>query len=228
MKTTFPLASVLVLIALAASLGFAQGAMEEPAEFEDATLYVVYSSSDEDAQIFVAGGADDPLRLVEVFAPSGKKVLRWKSKDGDELGHADFQFETPEPSLEGLMEAYPAGPYRFVGMTVEDETLVGEVELSYDLLPAPYIVYPQDGDTSVPANGLVLFWDAVPGAEAIRFELEDEEEEVALKVDLPGDADSFEFPNNWLQPGTEYVFDIKAIGENGNQTVTDVRFTTED
>ena len=71
-------------------------------------------------------------------------------------------------------------------------------------------------------------WDAVPDAEAIRLELEDEETEAALKVDLPGDADRFEVPNNWLQPGTEYVFDIKAVAENGNQTVTDLRFTTEE
>lgn len=69
-------------------------------------------------------------------------------------------------------------------------------------------------------------WEEIEDAEAIRLEVEDEEEEVALKVDLPGDATSFGLPNDWLQPGTEYVLDIKAIAEDGNQTVTDLRFTT--
>lgn len=219
---------IVVSLLICALLTIAVAQAQEAAEFEDTALYVVYSSSDLDAQVFVSGGSDDPLSMVEVYGPGGKKVLRWKSKDGDDLGHADFQFESPEPSLGDLEEAYPAGTYRFVGRTVEGEILVGEVELSYDLLPAPHIVYPHEGDTGIPVNGLVVFWDEVEGAEAIRLELEDEEGEVALKVDLPGDSDMFEVPNNWLEPGTEYVFDIKAIAENGNQTVTDLRFETQE
>ncbi len=64
--------------------------------------------------------------------------------------------------------------------------------------------------------------------ERIRLEVEDEEEEVSLKIDLPGDATSFTLPNDWLQPGVIYTLDIKLIAENGNQTVRDLRFTTED
>ena len=45
---------------------------------------------------------------------------------------------------------------------------------------------------------------------------------------MPGDATSFNVPNEWLQLGTEYVLDIKAINENGNQTVYDIRFVTEE
>jgi hypothetical protein len=65
-------------------------------------------------------------------------------------------------------------------------------------------------------------------AEAIRLEIENEEEEVAMKVDLPGDAADFNVPNGWLQPGVEYVLDIKVIAENGNQTVRDIRFVTQE
>jgi len=52
--------------------------------------------------------------------------------------------------------------------------------------------------------------------------------EAALKIDLPGDATSFQVPNGWLQAGTEYVLDIKVISDNGNQTVRDVVFETAD
>jgi hypothetical protein len=71
-----------------------------------------------------------------------------------------------------------------------------------------------------------VIFEAPEGTEAILLELEDEEEEVALKVDLPADASSFGVPNNWLKPGIEYVLDIKVIAENGNQTVRDIRFMT--
>ena len=60
------------------------------------------------------------------------------------------------------------------------------------------------------------------------MEIEDEETEDALKVDLSADASSFEVPNNWLQPGVEYTLDIKGMAENGNQTVRDIRFITEE
>ena len=60
----------------------------------------------------------------------------------------------------------------------------------------------------------------------MEIEDEEEEEEVALKVDLSGDATMFNFPEGWLQAGVLYTLDIKAIGENGNQTVVDIRFTT--
>lgn len=49
---------------------------------------------------------------------------------------------------------------------------------------------------------------------------------LVCKVDLPGEVESFELPNNWLEVGIEYTLDIKAAGENGNVTVTDLRFTT--
>ena len=181
-------------------------------EFEYLALYVVYSATDEDAQIIIEGGSDAPLRRVDVFGPEGLKPVRWKSGDkkdrknrkgDDDLGFADFGFDTPEPTIEALMSAYPQGTYRFVGLTVDDERLVGEVDLSNDLLDAPQVITPQEGDTGIPVNGLIVFWNPVPGAEAIRLEIEDEETEVALKVDLPGDADRFEVPFNWLQSGTE-------------------------
>ena len=102
------------------------------------------------------------------------------------------------------------------------------VELSYELLDAPVISYPQEGETDVPVEDLVVEFVAPEDTEAIRLEIEDEEAEVALKIDLPADATEFEVPNNWLQPGTVCVLDIKANAENGNQTVVDVEFETEE
>jgi len=200
--------------------------VSEAGEFEDVQIFVVYSSSDEDAQVFVQGGSDDPITSLKAFGPGNKVKLKFNINDGDSLGYADFTFESPEPSLKELEAAYPAGEYRFRALTADGEALAGEADLSYDLLDTPILIHPLDGDAEVPVNGVTAMWEEIDGAEAIRFEIEDEEEEVALKVDLPGDATSFSLPMGWLQSGTEYVLDIKAIGENGNQTVTDLRFMT--
>ena len=59
-------------------------------------------------------------------------------------------------------------------------------------------------------------------------QVEDEREKVSLSIDLPGDAERFTLPNDWLQPGVMYTLDIKLVAENGNQTVRDARFTTAD
>lgn len=202
--------------------------MSEMGEFEDPHLVVVWSVSDEDAQIIGGGGSETGIKRVLILGPNAKVVHLACYKDGNELGQADFQFDTPEPSLEELMLAYPPGEYRFWGRTVDGENLASTVALSYELLNPPDILYPQDGDTNIPVEDLVVRFNAPEEAQAIRLEIEDEEEEVAIKVDLPGDASAFDVPNEWLQPGVEYVLDIKVIADNGNQTVRDIHFITQE
>ena len=65
-------------------------------------MSVVYSATDDDAQIIVQGGADDAFVKVRVTGPGGAVKLRVRVKDGADLGYADFQFDSPEPSLESM------------------------------------------------------------------------------------------------------------------------------
>lgn len=201
-------------------------AKAQEGEFEDVDIFVVYQDTDQDAQIFIAGGSEEPLRTVTMFDSEGRLKLKWKARNDDRLGHADFFFESPEPSLAELKEAYPKGVYTFAGITVDGTVLMGEAKLRYKLLDPPNITFPLEGATGVPTEHLVATWDEIDGAEAIRFEIEDEEGEVALTVDLDGDATEFALPNGWLEPGVEYTMDVKAIAGSGNQTVIDVQFTT--
>ncbi len=178
--------------------------------FEHADMSVVYSASDDDAEILIRATGDEPIGEVHIVGPGGTVRLEAMFRDGDRLGQADVRFDTPEPSLEDLMQAY----------------LAGVAELSYELLPAPTISFPPAGATDVPTQSLEVRWSVPVAPERIRLEVEDEEAKVALTIDLPGDAERFTLPNDWLQPGVIYTLDIKLIAENGNQTVRDVRFTT--
>lgn len=163
-----------------------------------------------------------------ILGPNAKVVHITRFKDGNELGQADFRFETPEPSIEDLVRAYPPGEYQFWGQSVGGEILASKLELSYELPDPPDILYPQNGKTDIPVKDLVVRFTPPEDAEVIRLEIEDEEEDVAIKVDLAGDATDFNVPNGWLQAGVEYVLDIKVIAENGNQTVRDIRFVTQE
>ena len=205
------------------------GSAEEPVRFEDAFISVVYSASDDDAQLVIRAAAEEaPIASLSIQGPDGSVSIRAKFQDGGHLGQADIQFDTPEPSLENLQNAYPAGTYRFRGRTTEGDKLSGLAELSYELLPPPTILYPAEGDEDIPVENLEVRWSMPEDAEHIRLEVEDEEEGDSLKVDLPGDAMSFTLPNGWLKPDVLYTLDIKLIAENVNVTVRDVRFTTAD
>ncbi len=60
----------------------------------------------------------------------------------------------------------------------------------------------------------------------MRLAVEEEDSSLALVVDLPGDATSFDVPATFLQPNILYTMDVIEIADSGNQTVSDVQFTT--
>ncbi|MGH7429867.1 MAG: Ig-like domain-containing protein [Candidatus Methylomirabilaceae bacterium] len=146
---------------------------------------------------------------MQIVGPGGTVRLKAKFRDGDRLGQADVHFDTPEPSLEDLMQAYPEGKYRFGGRTAAGKRLAGVAELSYDLLPAPTILFPPAGATDVRTKDLEVRWSVPVAPERILLQVEDEKEKVSLSIDLPGDATRFTLPNDWLQPGVLYTLDIK-------------------
>jgi hypothetical protein len=88
------------------------------------------------------------------------------------------------------------------------------------------IAFPTEGSTLVSASGFTVLWEEIPGAEAVQLAVEEEESSLALLVDLPGDATSFDVPANFLKPGILYTMDVIAIADNGNRTLSDVQFTT--
>ncbi len=224
-RNILPLGAGIVLLSVPA---FHAAASNEVLPFEHATMSVVYSASDDDAEILIRATGVDPIGQGHIVGPGGTVRLKAKFRDGDRLGQADMQFDTPEPSLEDLMQAYPEGEYRFRGRTTAGEKLAGVAELSYELLPAPTILFPPAGKTDVPTKDLEVRWSVPVAPERILLQVEDEKEKVALNIDLPGDAKRFTLPNDWLQPGVIYTLDIKLVAANGNQTVRDVRFTTAD
>jgi hypothetical protein len=142
------------------------------------------------------------------------------------VGQADVAFDTTEPSLAELMDAYPPRRYRFSGKDVEGTRLFNVVTLSYEFADAVENVFPVEDDTDIPTSGLVVSWTLSGEPAAIRVAVENEETGGVVEIDLPGDATEFAVPDGFLEPGTEYVVDVIAIARNGNLTVHDALFTT--
>ena len=203
-----------------------RAAAAEP--FDQAELYLEYNATDGDAEIVVIIDADAGLRKLKITAPNGKKVVNLVSHDAGGLGLRKFNFESPEPGLEEVLEAYPAGKYKIEGTTVDGDRLRSVVTLSHDLPEAPVITFPLDEDGSVPLSGVVGDWDPVSGAVGYAIELEQEleDDEQKLVANIIGDATSFRFPDGWLVADTEGQFGVAAIAANGNVTVTEIQFTT--
>jgi len=197
-----------------------------PEPFDEATLFLEYNATDDDAEVVLQIDPEVGLSRLRVINPLGKEIVDLRAKAAEGLGIRKVNLETPEPSLAEVMLAYPSGAYRFIGKTVEGETLLSIVWLSHDLPAAPHLTFPLSGQIGVPTSGAAATWHAVPGAAGYFLELENDELLVDVKSHIAPRQTSFGFPEGWLLPDTEYQIGAGARGANGNLTVVELDFTT--
>jgi hypothetical protein len=196
----------------------------EPTAFDEASVHFVDNRSDHDGQLFWSVTYEKHMSDVAIYAPDGDLVAK---ATFDDLGQADAHFDSPEPSVAELKRRYPAGRYTFTGHTTTGRRLVSVVNLSYAHVRAtPVIITPTADQTGVPVSGVVVTWARTSRASVIHLQVESDKPERALEIDLPGSTTSFAIPEGFLQPGTEYVIDVQARHRSGNDTVSDVIFTT--
>jgi hypothetical protein len=197
-------------------------------EFEDASIFLERNVVDDDAEAVITVSTDEAgLTSLLVIAPDGRRVARFESRNRRSLGIRELLLESPEPDPVSVLAAYPEGTYRIVGRTFDGEELRAEADLSH-LFPDPAaITFPAEGAV-VPAAGLVIRWQTVPGAAGYILELEHEgeDQELELLVNLPASATSFSPPAGWVLSGAEYNLGIGSVGQNGNRTFVETVFNT--
>jgi Fibronectin type III domain len=109
--------------------------------------------------------------------------------------------------------------------------LVGGARLSHDIPDGPEITSPEDGAT-VDRSNVIARWNAVSEAGGIdivgyRVIVTQEDPLRVFNADLPASARSMPVPAEFLQPGTEYKLEVQAIEASGNQTLTEIAFSTQ-
>lgn len=214
------LALVLILPTLLACAGPATAE-----EFEEAAIRLERNVTDDDAEaVLFVKTEESGLASLLVVAPDGRRVANLASRNRRNLGAREVLLESPEPAPAPVLAAFPAGTYHFIGRTFDGDEIRAEAELSHDFPDAAILTFPADG-ASVPAAGLVIEWEPVPGVSGYFLEVEEEESETALEVELPASATHFSPSADWLVPGSVYVIGIGTIGENGNRTFVETTFT---
>ena len=191
--------------------------------FADAEVFFEFNSTDNDLGLQVFLDAEG-WEKVTVRNPDIGRILRFEAVGMlADLGITELRFESAEPSPAEVLATFPPGEYLFRGRTVEGDKLVGEGELSHDLLP-PFDFTPADGDIVDPEE-MVVEWSA-PGAELVEIIIESEDTDATLDIIVEDDEGELEVPEQFLEPNAEYKLELLAIAENGNKTIVEHTFTT--
>ena len=226
----------LAILALAAGLAAPEAWAKK---LEEAEFFIEINATDGDAgvQLFSDGVGWKKMRF---FDPDGNKLFDVKNKNGIRMqGITEFFFESAEPSfdvqtLEELMALFPAGTYRWQGVTTDGKPLTGKTKLTHDFPEGPMLIFPIDGQ-EVDADNAVFEWAPVadpPGSEIVAYEVIVECEEPFLTKntaivgpDTTGFTVSPEFLN---QDGLdECKWEVLAKEDSGNQTLSETEFSID-
>ncbi len=244
----FLVAVVALIVSAAAPELWAHGKKHKKhkVELEDATIIVEVNATDGDAgfQIFLDG---EGWKNVSIYDPKWRQIFQVKTKAGVRKigGGTELFLETAEPEYEGdldelqeLLDLLPPGDYRFYGRTAEGDWLHGTAELTHIIPAGPDIGEPEEFAVLNPEDPVVIDWDAVTSAIILpegtaltitgyQVIVDDEESGNSFDITVPADVTEVTVPNQFILPNTPYSFEVLAIEESGNQTITESFFCTE-
>jgi hypothetical protein len=198
-------------------------------EFSIAEIFLEQNFTDRDTEVVIfAKGEDDGFKKFSLIAPDGRIVYRFRAPNqGDNIGGREIVVESPEPAdLNIVLDAYPEGRYQFFGKTFSGERFFSTAELVHNI-PSPAIITFPVADDTVDRFTLDITWEPVPEAVSYLVELKNEETDIALEAQIPGDVTNFEAPAEWVTPGSEYQVSVFVINEFGNKTASELNFFTQ-
>ena len=237
------------------SAAFATGSGCEQAETsEDETpkltatkLLIEHNATDEDTGF--QGFADgDPWNRLTISGPDGDIVTVLPQGGLFNFGLTELFFETSEPenaevSIEDVLARLPEGTYTFTGDMVDGELSTMTASFSHKIPAGPVLQEPIDGSTDVDANNVVVAWN--PVAEDINGSdiqivgyqviVEKDEEpqypqgfaQAQFSIYLPATATSVAVPPEFMESDAPYKYEVLAIEESGNQTLSSAEFATK-
>jgi len=204
-------------------------------KLDDAEMYIEINDTDGDAgiQVFLDGEGWDSMQMR---GPNGLNFSVLAEGGVGMQGITEFFFESAEPSfdeqpLDELLALFPAGRYRFVGTTTEGRKLKGKARLNHSLPDAPVQIFPVEGDEVDPEDA-VFTWEEVddPAGGEIDFYqvvVECEEPGSEMAVDVPSEITQITVPPEVLQDQDECKWEVLAVEEYGNRTISEAEFDFE-
>ncbi len=215
---------ILALIAL--------GAMtpSSAAPFSYARIYIEYNASANDLGFHVT--LDGPnWKSLNIANPNGTRVFEVVGRAGyNQLGMTELFFEGAEPNLDDfplsqLLALFPEGGYKIQGLAVGGSRLVSISNLSHAVPDGPEV------EAEVNDDEVVISWEPVthPPAGFPSRPIRIVGYQVIVgtfQVTLPASATEVELPEEFVEslPRGEQPFEVLAIDQSGNQTLTEGTF----
>ncbi len=220
---------------------------EEELQYAYAKMLIEHNATDEDTGFQLAVDGDAWKRL-DIIGEDGKRVMSVRARGRmRRVGFTEMFFETQEPEnaevpIPRMLANLPEGEYDFEGVTVEGEKIEGEAELTHAIPAGPVLIAPSEGSTVDSTMDLVVEWQAVTttiyGApvNVTHYQLIVEEDvpfghpgfgRSLYSVHVPASITSLRVPFEFLAPATAYSFEVLALEESGNQTLSSGEFETE-
>lgn len=216
---------------------------------KEAKLNIEHNATDLDTGFQGAIDSEGWQRL-DVRGPDGVVLTLEGRGELGKLGLTELFFESVEPAnadvpLDEILETLPEGNYTIAGRAMESGESAGKTSgvawLTHNIPAGPALLTPAEGST-VPTTGLVARWGAVTqtitGAPVniIRYQLIIEADvpphphaigKLGLSIYVPATVTSMQVPDGFLEPGTAYNWEVLAIEESGNQTLSSGKFSTQ-
>jgi hypothetical protein len=227
------------------SAAFAQDSVP----LKEAKLNIEHNATDGDTgfQGFVDSEGWEQLVVKgpggEVASFRGRGTLR-------QLGLTELFFESVEPEnvdtpIEEMLSKLPEGEYTFEGTVMENGEkggrTIAKAWLSHVIPEGPKLTAPAQ-DAEVPAGELTVSWSPVTKSikgedvKIISYQLTIEKDEephqhmigkLGLSMYLPATVTQIQVPRGLLEPATAYRWEVLAIEESGNQTLSSSAFRTK-
>jgi hypothetical protein len=146
----------------------------------------------------------------------------------DDLGLAEIELESAEPSVEEVQAAYPEGTYWLWGRAVDGTWLFDRIDLTHAVVGAPdFFNFSPCNEQVDPTASIAIAWNSVAGA-AGGYEIIIEQDETGanLRVTQSPDRTGFVIPDGFLAPGLGYEIEMKSVTAEGNKTSASCEFST--
>jgi hypothetical protein len=236
--------SLTILLLMAMTIqSYSEDSQQGPiVRFKDARIKIETNATDSDAgiQVFIDV---DTWKSIKIYDPNEKLIFQSVASGSlARQGGTELYFESAEPDFselpfEEFLKRFPQGVYKFRGVGLEGESLVGNATLTHNVPKGPRLVSPLKGGPLQDPNNTVLTWKPVPpanGSPIIAYQVLVIQTnspfkaipKFTLDIMMPANATRLKVPPGFLLPDTEYEWEVLAIEEGGNQTLSTSLFTT--
>lgn len=228
------------------SQGIAAPVAQDVVPLKEAKLNIEHNATDHDTGF--QGFVDSEGWKNLVFTGPDGTILTIDGRGNLRgLGLTELFFETVEPEnaqvpIEEILAMLPEGDYTIKGSTAEKGKTAGTAWLTHTIPAGPVLLTPVEDAVISADKDLVVSWNPVnttiDGADVtiIAYQLIIEKAEpphphmigkFGLSMYLPASVTTITISSEFLEPGTTYNWEVLAIEESGNQTLSSSTFETE-